>query len=139
MIAKNNIFNVRYSKRNKWLGQIGSRRGFVEFDSVDNGIRCCLVLLCNYIRNGYDTIEKIIYRFCPPTDGNDTEKYIKIVCTRMSTPNLGVFIDRDKKIVVYDDLIRLMRAMAFVENNVILTYGDISHLVKGDLYSPISF
>ena len=139
MIAQNNIFNVRYSKRNKWIGQIGSRRGFVEFDSVDHGIRCCFVLLCNYIRSGYDTIEKIIYRFCPPFDGNDTEKYIKIVCDRMSSPNIGVFVDRDKKIIVYDDLIRLMCAMAFVENNVNLNYVDISHLVKGDLYSPISF
>ena len=30
MIAKNNIFNIRYTTQTKWTGQIGQNKGFPE-------------------------------------------------------------------------------------------------------------
>ena len=39
MIAKNNIFNIRYAAQTKWMGQTGENKGFVEFDTREHAIR----------------------------------------------------------------------------------------------------
>lgn len=78
MVGKNNPFNIR-SSRNKWLGQIGSRKGFCEFSSLGYGIRAVLVLMCTY-RDKYHlkTVRDVVTRFAPPSE-NKTEDYIKYV------------------------------------------------------------
>ena len=68
MIADNNIFNIRYNKRNKWIGQTGSKRGFVCFDTKEHAIRAAFLLLVGYIRRGIDTPRKVITRFAPPSE-----------------------------------------------------------------------
>lgn len=79
MIAKNNIFNIRASKTN-WVGKTGSKKGFVEFDTEEHGIRAWLVLMRTYRRRyGCTTIRQIVTRFAPPTE-NATERYIQFVC-----------------------------------------------------------
>ena len=80
MIAKNNIFNIRANGA-KWVGQIGSNKGFVEFDTQEHTIRAWLVMMRTYRRkHGLTTIRGIINRFAPPTE-NNTEKYIRYCCT----------------------------------------------------------
>ena len=44
MIGKNNIFNIRAGQA-QWLGMTGTRRGFVEFETREHGIRAWLVLM----------------------------------------------------------------------------------------------
>lgn len=75
-----NPFNIRYSKCNPWKGQIGSYRGFCKFEDVQFGLRAGLIILRNYIRQGFNTPEKIINRYAPPSE-NDTFNYIKYVCS----------------------------------------------------------
>lgn len=71
-----NPVNIRWSKSNNWLGQIGSYRGFVIFETPDHGYRAAMVLIANYIRKGYDTASTIIPRFAPPAE-NNTSNYLK--------------------------------------------------------------
>ena len=39
-------------------------------------------LLKGYIKKGFNTIEKILNRYAPPSDNNNTEKYIQFVSQR---------------------------------------------------------
>lgn len=78
MIAKNNPLNIRYSARQTWQGQTGQNKGFVVFDTLEHGYRAALVLLFNYHKAGYDTIEKIVNRWAPPTE-NNTNLYVEFV------------------------------------------------------------
>ena len=79
MIAKNNIFNIR-ANGSSWIGMKGTRKGFVEFDTREHGIRAWLVLMRTYRRRyGCRTIRQIVTRFAPPTE-NQTERYIQYCC-----------------------------------------------------------
>lgn len=81
-MKNNNPGNIRSSSAN-WIGQTGvSDNGFVIFGSLKYGYRALYKLLDNYIKAGYDTIDKIINRWAPPADNNDTETYIKNVSKR---------------------------------------------------------
>lgn len=75
-----NPLNIRYNPQNQWRGQTGQNKGFCTFKSESYGIRAAYRIICNYIRNGFDTIEAIISRWAPPSE-NNTEKYIQFVCT----------------------------------------------------------
>jgi hypothetical protein len=71
----NNYLNIRYNTANAWKGQIGQEKGFCTFDTVEHGLRAGRKILLHYLDAGYNTIDKIINRFAPPSE-NDTEKYI---------------------------------------------------------------
>lgn len=110
-ITKNPL-NIRYVSANKWRGQIGQCRGFCRFLNEAYGFRAAHVLLCNYIKAGHNTIEKIINRWAPPTE-NQTEAYINFVSSE-------IMIDRDQllfnaTIQDYWIIIEILRAMAKME------------------------
>lgn len=111
----NNPFNIRFNRKNVWYGQIGRKKGFCRFSSFDYGVRACVVLLRNYIRAGFSTIRKIITRFAPASDGNDTDAYISFV----SQPSFNAYrIDPDKNITFgSDDFFIVMSRMALMESN----------------------
>lgn len=107
-----NPLNIRYSSRNRWLGQVGEYRGFCVFSNIAYGFRAAFVLLSNYIKQDTRTIEDIIKRWAPPSE-NDTEKYISFVAE-------DVMIDRNKKLTnqsIHDywTIIMIIRAMAKME------------------------
>lgn len=79
----NNPSNIRYCAINHWKGLAGSDNGFCKFDTLELGCRALVVLLRSYIRKGYDTPEKIINRFAPPSE-NNTCNYISYVCKFIS-------------------------------------------------------
>lgn len=81
-IKRNNPLNIRYSSNNNWVGQIGQENGFCVFKSLEYGFRAAFILLCNYRKQGFDTIEKIITKFAPPHE-NPTYQYIKFVADRL--------------------------------------------------------
>lgn len=122
MIGNNNLFNIRYTKRNNWIGQIGQKHGFCCFDTLDHGIRAAFKLLLGYIDRGYDTIEKIISRFAPSSE-NDTSAYINFCC---SWHYLDV-LHPDTKIVTYHDLLCLMVRMAKFENGYNIGVIDLQN------------
>ncbi len=107
----NNPLNIRNSNE-KWAGEIRPSQdpAFKQFKSMGYGFRAALKLLRNYIGKGYNTIEKIINRWAPPTE-NHTESYIKNVSSRSGIP-ANVIISRDDR----EKLIEIAYAMAISEN-----------------------
>lgn len=79
---RNNPGNIRYNPAIQWKGQIGQEGGFVVFDSAQNGMRAMALLLSNYYRSGFNTIERIVNRYAPATDGNDTNTYTKFLAKK---------------------------------------------------------
>ena len=122
MIGKNNIFNIR-AGRAQWLGMTGTRRGFVEFDTREHGIRAWLVLMRNYRRQyGCRTIRQIVSRFAPPTE-NETEQYIKFCCK-------GVMLDADCALTEVIDYAFLGKYMARMETGTAVTAEEILEVMN---------
>lgn len=112
MIGQNNIFNIRYSKSNQWIGQISSTRGFCDFDHVNSCVRAMCIILDTYRnKHGLGTIRKIITRFAPSSE-NDTDKYIDFVSNR-------THIDPDLSLSSIFGYTLLIEAMAAMETNFI--------------------
>ena len=122
MIAKNNIFNIRAGQA-QWLGMTGTRRGFVEFDTQEHGIRAWLVLMRNYRRKyGCRTIRQIVTRFAPPSE-NNTERYIKFCCQ-------GVMLDADCALTSLTDYAFLGKYMARMETGTAVTVNEILEVMN---------
>ena len=81
-IDNNNPLNIRYNPTINWRGQTGKNRGFAKFVSMAYGYRAAIKNIQTYIDNGYNTIDKIINRWAPASDGNNPESYAKNVSTR---------------------------------------------------------
>ena len=111
----NNPVNIVYNPGNKWLGQIGKdpNGNKAQFIDLVHGYRAALVLLRGkgYIGNGLNTIEKIIYKFAPASDGNDPESYIANVSRMTGIPRNQVISPNDK-----DALTSIVYAMSISEN-----------------------
>lgn len=77
-IRNNNPGNVIKSDI-KWQGMAAQQTDpkFVQFVSPEYGIRACAKLLMQYNKkDGCDTIRKMITRYAPQVDNNDTEAYV---------------------------------------------------------------
>lgn len=81
-IRNNNPGNLRISS-NEWQGKIpisqNSDGSFEQFETWVLGLRAMIKLIRNYIGNGYDSINKIVNRYAPSSDGNNTNAYINSV------------------------------------------------------------
>ena len=81
-IRNNNPLNIRCVAGTKWRGQRAEQtdREFVQFDSLEWGIRAAFCLLRTY-RDKYrlNCIADIITRWAPPSE-NHTAQYICNVC-----------------------------------------------------------
>ena len=104
-----NPLNIRRVAGTRWKGQRAEQtdREFVQFSSVEYGIRAAFCLLETY-RRKYKAvcIEDIINRWAPPSE-NATSEYIRTVC------RLTGFGGKER--LVEDQLPALIYAMAFVE------------------------
>lgn len=120
MKYKNNPCNIRFSKRNNWLGQIEPCKGFCQFDYIDNGVRACIKILKHY-RNDLRlcSIRDIISRWAPNSE-NDTERYIGYVASCLgcsSSDNLPCFVRNHGAEVQWCIVVQ---AIAWFETNTIL-------------------
>lgn len=113
-----NPLNIRYNPKNNWVGSRGSFKGFVVFSSTLYGYRAALLLLRNYIRKGYNTVESIVNRWAPPSE-NNTDAYVKAVCKILSCEPTDQFVGTA-------GLCMLCSAMAVVESGV--TAPDVKYL-----------
>ena len=113
----NNPLNIKYVPMTHWVGEVHDEllkfdKTFAEFKEMKYGIRAAIKLIRNYIRSGYNTIDRIISRLCP----DQTQyTYRKFVGDHVKTvfPNVDrwTVIRRDDK-----DIIRAMvKAMAVME------------------------
>jgi hypothetical protein len=79
--------NLNYVAGIQWTGQLGreilpdgSPGRFARFSSLLFGLRAgAKNLLAYYQVHGLDTVRKVIGRFAPPQDGNDTDAYVTFV------------------------------------------------------------
>ena len=79
MIGNNNPLNIRYSVKNRWIGQTGETRGFCNFSSTVYCVRACAYLLMrSYRKRGKRTYAELIETFAPPVE-NPTHDYVTFV------------------------------------------------------------
>lgn len=137
-LRNNNPGNIRIG--DNWQGAIGSNQGFVVFENLAYGIRALAIDLTTKIRNGYDTIELIIFRYAPPTE-NDTLSYINYVASRLG-------IRQNQTLVASDPVIfSLCRAIIDFEIGAnysnYVTNADIQEGIDlkngGSLTGPVGF
>ena len=86
-IRNNNPGNIRATGQwQEWQGAIDENRGFIVFDTPENGLRALARILRNY-RDLYqlNTIEQVINRWAPPIE-NDTISYINHVSEVVGVP-----------------------------------------------------
>ena len=121
-IRNNNPLNIRHGK-SQWVGmrKVQTDKAFVQFTERVFGYRAAFVLLRNYIGSGRNTIEKIISRWAPPGDGNNTQAYIEHVRITTGIDASHVLSFEDK-----DDLVAIVRSMAQMESGIIEDYDVLS-------------
>ena len=114
MLSINNQGNIRNSNTT-YIGEVvpSNHKSFKTFLNMFFGYRAMFRLLNTYIsQHNCDTIEKMIFRYAPHQDNNNTEAYIKFVCDKTG-------FDRTKKFIKSDaDLIPLVYQMSWLENGV---------------------
>ncbi len=115
-LRNNNPLNIRKVPGTRWQGEVLPLRGsgegagdksFVQFESLEWGIRAAFCILDTY-RRKYKAVcvEDIIARWAPPSE-NATSEYIRTVC------RLTGFGGKER--LVEDQIPALVHAMAFVE------------------------
>lgn len=79
-IRNNNPANIRLGCKWKGLVETPTDKEFCQFITMSWGVRALLVTLRTYVvKHKLHTIRDIIYRWAPPSDGNNTEKYVEFV------------------------------------------------------------
>ena len=121
-IRNNNPLNIRHGK-SQWVGmrKVQTDKAFVQFTERRYGYRAAFVLLRNYIGRGVNTIGKIIARWAPPGDGNNTQAYIEYVS---STTGIDASLE-----LAFEDkakLVEIVRSMAHMESGIVEDYDVLS-------------
>lgn len=99
-----------------WKGKVpisqntDSGKAFEQFTDFKWGIRAMAINLINgYFTKGLTTLQKILYRYAPPTDGNNTESYIATLEKRTG-------FKRNQTIIpTYGNMEKLCKAIVAVE------------------------
>lgn len=79
-IRNNNPANIRRGCAWKGLAEKQTDKDFCQFTTMPLGVRALLVTLRTYVTKYHlHTVREIITRWAPPSDGNDTERYIEFV------------------------------------------------------------
>ena len=114
-IRNDNPLNIRHGK-SQWVGMREKQtdKSFVQFKSRVYGYRAAFVLLRNYIGKGKDTIGKIIAKWAPSSDGNNTQSYINYVSSTTGINASHALRWEDK-----EDLVVIVRSMAHMESGII--------------------
>ena len=111
----NNPLNIRLSGNN-WKGEVkpSQDKSFCQFETMAYGFRAAMCCIRTYIRKyGCNTIEKIINRWAPWSDGNNPVRYASRVCNRWPDDfTKDTVIDYKNR----DQMTKLVYAMAIVEN-----------------------
>lgn len=99
-IRNNNPLNIRRYVHNDWLGKIhddiAQDMEFEEFRHPKYGFRASFILIHRYIKQGYNSVRRIIERWAPSSDGNNIEVYLSVLRSYGLNPN-DVIIPLDWK------------------------------------------
>lgn len=122
-LRNNNPGNIR-----QWAGA-GSDGSFAVFGTPQDGVRAMAQNLRSYINNHHaDTIRRIISRWAPSSDGNNTAEYIKHVSQRTG-------IDPDAQISANDagSIGKLMDAITRSENGGVNPWREMDYSIARDV------
>lgn len=121
----NNPLNIRINPKNNWVGKIAnnSDHSFEQFDTMEHGYRAAGLLIKNKIKEGLDTLTKLIQSWAPASDGNSPDNYAMTVSKRTG---IGVNDKLDPNDI--EQLIKVVQAMTFVENG---KEGDLAQIQAG--------
>lgn len=113
----NNPLNIRLSDKNNWKGEIkpSADNSFCQFQSMAYGFRAAMVCIRTYItKYNCSTLQDIINRWAPWTDGNNPVNYARKVMNKFpdTFPGKDTRIDYNNR----EQMARLVYAMAIVEN-----------------------
>ena len=102
-LRNNNPGNVRpLGKRQIWVGQTGTNKGFAVFKDISYGIRAIVKNAVTQItKRGNNTVAKYVTAYAPPSQ-NDTQKYILAVADVLNLkPNdvIQITFDNIKNLV----------------------------------------
>ena len=113
-IRNNNPLNIR--KGSKWKGERTTQTdpAFEEFISMEYGVRAGFIILRKYMSgyNGltekFNTIEKIIKRWAPPSE-NNSRAYIEAVSKWTGIPSTQrlAFSQRNYMVAIVDAMIKV--------------------------------
>lgn len=114
-LRNDNPLNIRHGK-SQWVGMREKQtdKSFVQFTERVYGYRAAFVLLRGYIGKGKDTIGKIIAKWAPSSDGNNTQSYINYV-----SKSTGINASHALKWEDKNDLVEIVRSMAHMESGII--------------------
>lgn len=124
MNFKNNPFNIRRNKNNRWLGSIASGRDkFESFSRLEYGVRAYFIILRTYYVNYHlRAIHPIIMRYAPPTE-NNVYNYIEYVCRKFEE-NVSQFMNASERafyeITTKKEIFVLAQAMSLFESGTSL-------------------
>lgn len=128
-IRNNNPANIRRGCNWKGLIRQQKDRDFCQFVTMAWGVRALLITLRTYVRKHHlHTVREIITRWAPPSDGNNTEAYVKFVekaINELDAPISLTLQDYDfcKKYQHSECVLFIMaRAMCKIESGYILKY-----------------
>lgn len=129
-IRNNNPANIRRGCNWKGMAKVQTDREFCQFYTMTWGVRALLVTLRTYVvKHHLHTVREIITRWAPPSDGNNTEKYIEYVEKAVSKIDalrtLSLKEIDFRKTRQYPDcfLYLWVKAMCFIESRYNLDYG----------------
>lgn len=121
-LRNNNPLNIRHNA-DVFQGETkGNDKSFKTFSTMPYGYRAAFITLATYLSRGWNTIEKIISRWAPPSE-NNTQAYIANVVKYS-----GVAADDVLTATSGDKYIMIVAAMSFVENGV---NADINQIKAG--------
>ncbi len=114
-LRNNNPLNIRRT-RELWQGlcEVQTDCDFYQFLTMALGYRAAFVVIRTYVlRRGADTLVKVVKRWAPDADGNDSELYLAHVMALTG-------FDRDQKVDPCDPeiMVPIVAAMSRVENGV---------------------
>lgn len=120
-LRNNNPLNIRHSAE-KFQGEAVLRQdtAFKNFTTIAYGYRAAFVILGTYNSRGINTINKIIKTWAPPSDGNNTESYIRNVERNSGINRMQVLTTMDG-----NAYIKIVEAMCISENGVAANHLDV--------------
>lgn len=125
-LRQNNPGNLRNWDR----GNEEHSNGFVNFDSMEQGLSAMAGNLLVYARRGWDSIQSIVEHWAPQSDGNNTQAYIKNIVKAMG----GVDADASLDLRDPETLRLLMAAMIQQEQGMNpFTQADLQKAVQSRL------
>ena len=114
-IRNNNPLNIRHGK-SQWVGMREKQtdKSFVQFTERVYGYRAAFVLILNYIAKGRDTIGKIIIKWAPSSDGNNTQSYIDFVSRTTGIHPYQTLDFHDR-----NSMVSIVQSMAQMESGIV--------------------